>query len=167
MHIKCAINAVPCFFFFKLYNKTDFPLFPGQNGQSNLRGKVSVFRTASQQNITVAILQETTHTCHIDALSQTIHMHTINAHSISHRWKLSFPSAEASGDVFTPANRAWSPFLLFSLVMCEHMECVCTHTCAGVCMRLLVNKAPGTTEKKRIRGQDGWSRKNKGGQRER
>ncbi len=112
--------------------------FRTKRAKQSQRKSVSDLRAASQPNITKAILQETTHPrTYTHSLTNNRHAcHGANAHLISHRWKLSFPSAEASGNVFTPANRAWSPFLSLPLPMCELMEFVCAHVLACVSMSL-------------------------------
>lgn len=104
-----------------------------KRAKQSQRESVSVLRTASQSNITVLYYKKRhTHKYTHSLTNNTNAHHSTNSHSISHRWKLSFPSAEASGNVFTPANRAWSPFLFLSLslAMCEYV-CVCVraHLC--------------------------------------
>lgn len=122
----------------KIYDKIDFVwgtrLFQDKTGEAISKGKCQWFENCfTTQYYCSFITRNNTHShTHIHSLTNNTNAcHGANAHSISHRWKLSFPSAEAWGNVFTPANRAWSPSPP-SLWLCVSTWSVCAHMCLPV-----------------------------------
>lgn len=102
-----------------------------KRAKQSQRESVSVLRTASQPNITVAILQEATHTPYTHTPSQTIRMHTQYLTGESFHSPLLKPQATCS-----PQQTEHDLPFSCSLWLCVSTQSVFgrTHVLADVCV---------------------------------